>query len=215
LCTGWQMPMRVDDATAVILCGGDSRRMGRDKANLLLHDRTLLDHALHLVCPLFPRVLLAVRRPRAGWSLPQVYDVPTCAGPMAGVAAALAQARTPWVFVLACDMPFVSGGLIRCLAELRAERDAVVPVWQRMPQPLVGFYHRRALSRLRQQMRTGLFGMIRLLESLNVDYVCESLWGGHPYMLKDLDTPEDLRWAWRIMSKMKREGGCDELQADC
>jgi len=197
--------LRIEDCTAVILCGGDSRRMGQDKARIPLHGRTLLEHVLHSIRPLFSEVLLAVRRPRHGVDISQVCDVTDCVGPMAGVAATLAQARAPWVFVLGCDMPFVSSDLIRRLAEKRGGQDAVVPVWQGMPQPLAGFYGREVLPRIRRRIQEGSFSMMHLLKALDVEYVPENEWSGMcPYALKDLDTPEDIQWARNIMIARER-----------
>jgi molybdopterin-guanine dinucleotide biosynthesis protein A len=78
---------------------------------------------------------------RSFWR-PFIFDLHEGRGPLGGLQAALAYARTPWIFVLACDYPFVSGDLIRLLAgRVHDELGAVVPEQEdgRM-QPLCGFY---------------------------------------------------------------------------
>jgi molybdopterin-guanine dinucleotide biosynthesis protein A len=87
----------IDDCTGLILAGGDSRRMGRDKAALEFGGRTLLQGATALLRSVFPRVLLSVRHPRDDAAMPQVTDDPSDAGPLAGLCAGLAGAGTPWV----------------------------------------------------------------------------------------------------------------------
>ena len=69
----------------------------------------------------FPNVVISVRQPREGVALPQVCDEQADAGPLAGLIAGLAQADTPWVFAVACDMPFVTTKVIKQLAAYRTK----------------------------------------------------------------------------------------------
>lgn len=114
-----------DDVTAVLLVGGRSRRMGRDKA-LLVPDaedgRTLAQLALARLSEVTPHTLLA------GRSLPDL-DVPAIpdqyedAGPLGGIASALAAVATPLALVAACDMPSIQAPLLRLLLDA-ARADA-------------------------------------------------------------------------------------------
>ncbi len=97
----------IEDCTAIILAGGDSQRMGSDKANLLLGEQTLLQRVIATMQQVFPHVIVSVRQPRPEIDLPQVCDEQSGGGPLAGLAAGLGHIATPWAFVVACDMPFV------------------------------------------------------------------------------------------------------------
>jgi len=186
----------IEDCTAIILAGGDSRRMGQDKANLTLGGQTLLQTVSATMRLLFPRVLVSVRQPRADTDLPQVCDGLVDGGPLAGLAAALDQAVTPWVFVVACDMPFVLPAVVEHLARQRGAFQAVVPVVQGQPQPLAAFYARSCSAALRQILAGGGKHSLRaLLERLDVCYVDEAqLLGVDPQLRSffDLDTPQDV-----------------------
>lgn len=118
----------IADCTAVILSGGDSRRMGQDKANLLLGERTLLQSVAATLQSMFAEVIISVRQPRPGIDLLQVCDDPAHSGPLAGLAAGLERATTPWIFAVACDMPFITPAVIEYLARQRADCQAVVPI---------------------------------------------------------------------------------------
>jgi len=118
----------ISDATALILAGGDSRRMGQDKPTLLLEGETLLARVAGSMQALFPEVLVSVRSHRMDLPWQQVCDADQGAGPLAGVLAGMAAAQTPWLFVLACDMPFISPPLVEVLAAARGNYQAVVPV---------------------------------------------------------------------------------------
>ena len=194
----------IADCTGLILAGGESRRMGRDKTVLEFDGQTLLQRSVRLLQGLFPRVLVSVRQARGDVALPQVVDETSCAGPLAGLCAGLAQADTPWVFALAADMPFFSAKVIRQLAMRRGEGEAVVPVVGSISQPLAAYYAVTALPVLRATLAgSGKRSPRAALQSLNVVYVDESeLRGADPARdFIDLDTPDDLAAARRGLYK--------------
>ena len=190
----------IADCTGLILAGGESRRMGRDKTVLEFDGQTLLQRSVRLLQGLFPRVLVSVRQARGDVALPQVVDEASCAGPLAGLCAGLAQADAPLVFALAADMPFLGSGVIRQLLTRRGECEAVVPVIGGISQPLAACYAAAALPVLRTTLAgTGKRSPRTALQSLNVVYVDESeLRGADPARdFIDLDTPDDLAAARR------------------
>ena len=198
----------IGDCTALILAGGDSSRMGQDKATLVLDGATLLQHAVAAVEPLFPHVLVSVRQPRAGLAWPQVCDLYADSGPLAGLAAGLEQAGTSWVFALACDMPYVSGKVVEALAVYRDGCQAVVPLVDGHPQPLAAFYAESALPVMRAALREGEKRLRSVLQRLDACYVDEAALRGFDPQLRsfvDLDTPQDVRAA--MQDGHSRAGG--------
>jgi len=146
--------------TGVVVCGGASRRMGRDKALLELADgETFLARAIATLRPLVDEVLLATgATPRyTEFGLPIVLDRERDQGPLAGLDAALHAARHERVVVLAVDMPAVGSELLATLAE-RAERDdldALVLASANGPEPLCGVYHTRLSVCIRAALAAG------------------------------------------------------------
>jgi len=189
----------IADCTAIIMAGGESQRMGRDKANLVLGKQTLLQHVVSIVQPLFPQLLVSVREPRTDIDLPQICDEYANAGPLAGLCAGLVQATTSWVFAVATDMPFVQTALIETLAQQRTGFQAVVPVVHGYPQPLAAFYSASCLEAIQGLLSgPGKHSLRAALEQLNVRYVDESeLLATDPGLRSffDLDTPQDLAMA--------------------
>jgi len=131
----------------LVLAGGRSRRMQRDKAQLEYHGRSQLEHACTLLAPHVERVFVSVRDDqrsdptRQAW--PQIVDLPGVEGPIAGIAAA--QARHPdaaW-WVLACDLPLLDGGTLDALAAGR-DRTALATAFRsshdELPEPLCAIY---------------------------------------------------------------------------
>lgn len=149
-------PRLEQDAWGVVFCGGASRRMGRDKAVLLLGGASLIDRAVRALAPVTSRVILASggtpRYPELG--LECVLDAEPGAGPLGGLAAALSRlerAGATHACVLACDMPRVDARTFARLLARAREEDADVCLVQTEGgvEPLFGVYHvrvRRAVA---------------------------------------------------------------------
>lgn len=186
----------IRDCTAIILAGGDSQRMGRDKASLILGEQTLLQTVAATMRQVFPEVVVSVRQPRAEVDLPQICDEHLNGGPLAGLVAGLSQVTTPWVFAVACDMPFVVPAVIERLGEyLSGQYQAVVPVVHGHPQPLAAFYATSCLALMRSGLAAQQNSLRGVLKQLNVRYVDETeMLDADPQLRSffDLDTPQDV-----------------------
>lgn len=138
---------------AFILIGGRSSRLGSDKAFVELGGQTLMSRAVETVRVALPETRVTLVAGRSAQfaigaiasDLPFIFDLYESRGPLGGIHAALAHARTKWIFVLACDYPFVPPGLIGLLAtKIGDDNGAVVPMQQdgRL-QSLCAFYNVR------------------------------------------------------------------------
>ena len=188
----------IADCTAIVMAGGDSSRMGTDKANVTLGDKTLLQTVTATMQQLFPQVIVSVRQPRAGIDLPQVCDEQPDGGPLAGLVASLRQITTPWAFIVACDMPFVVPEVVELLAGYRSQHQAVVPVVHGHPQPLAAFYAASCLAPLRASLAAQQNSLRGVLKQLDVRYVDEAeMLEADPHLRSffDLDTPQDVAQA--------------------
>ena len=186
----------IKDCTGLVLAGGHSRRMGRDKTVLEFNGQTLLQRTVALLQTIFPSVLVSVRSLRQDVTVPQVVDEYPDAGPLAGLCAGLAKVDTPWVFAAAADMPFLLPEVIRRLAESREGVQAVVPVIQGCPQPLAAYYASSALPELQVSLTMpGKHSLRGALERLTVCRVHDNrLQRVDPSLRSfiDLDTPDDV-----------------------
>lgn len=193
----------IEDCTALILAGGDSRRMGQDKATLQLDNRSLLEHVIIAMRQVFPDVIVSVRQPRAELQHQQVCDTQPDSGPLAGLTAGMARAQTRWVFAIACDMPFIAPVLVQYLASLRAGHQAVVPRIGAHPQPLAAYYRRDVLPDLQASLQQRNLSLRAALDKMVVRYVDETELRPLDTQLHsffDLDTPQEFAAA-AIMRK--------------
>lgn len=154
--------------TGVVLAGGRSTRMGRDKALIPFGPagRTLLDHALDRLAPEVDD-LLVVGDPLAhGHVGPFVVpDDQPGMGPLGGLVTAMRYATHDRLLVLAVDMPAVDQRLLRALkAQMGHFTDAVVPRHEDRTEPLSAAYHRRCSPVFEARLMAGMRSMRGALE---------------------------------------------------
>lgn len=181
--------------TVVILAGGRSRRMGRDKLLLPLDGMSLLERAVQRWEAAGFRVLVSVSRlDKYPWLGPkQVPDAFPGAGPMAGLLAGLEAAGGP-VFLTAADMPFADPAAAGCMLQLCGEAAACVLQDARGRwEPLFGCYGPAAAAAARNLLEAGERRMQALLEALPVRVLQPEELGAHwnGRILLNVNRPED------------------------
>lgn len=171
---------RSADVTGVLLAGGKSRRMGQDKRFLLLGAETLYARSLAVLRSLFERVVVVIAQDSAAIEsdVPVVRDlIPDC-GSLGGLYTGLKQADTQWVFVVACDMPFLNPATIRHFTELKREADVVMAKLQNGFHPMHALYHRNCLPIIENLIQA---------RELKIQLLAD-----HPALRVHVVTPEEL-----------------------
>jgi len=146
----------------LVLAGGRSTRMHRDKAALAYHGRSQLEETHARLAECLPQVYVGVRADqtddplRRGYA--QIVDVQGLAGPLAGILAA--QRHTPQVawLIVACDLPFLNVAVLRHL--LAARNPAAIATAFRsahdgLPEPLCAIYEPRSNAALERYAAAG------------------------------------------------------------
>ena len=133
--------------SALLLAGGESRRMGRDKTTIEFRGQPLWDRQLELLQILGPEKIFVSARTAPSW-LPHdvalLLDDPPSRGPISGIAKAFAAMKTTHLIVLAVDMPFMEAGELRYFLKLATEGRGVVPIIEERAEPLAAIYPVRA-----------------------------------------------------------------------
>ena len=138
------------NATLLLLAGGGSSRMGVPKSLLDYQGQPLITHIYNRLAPMFSEILLSVsgneKLPAELDSVKRVVDTVPAFGPVAGIAAGLAEARHGTVFVVACDIPTIDRVLVAEMLKSSLDFDIVVPrTYDGHFEPLFAAYDRRLL----------------------------------------------------------------------
>lgn len=156
----------------LVLAGGQSRRLGVDKALLRLGDAPLLTIVVERVAEVCGEVIVAADREERyrdlGLSARLVADVSPGYGPLSGLQAGLQACGTDHVLVVACDLPFLNVELLRYMAGLPRSYDALVPRADGRRHPLHAIYARSCLREVDAVLAGGGGSMRDLLTRLEV-----------------------------------------------
>ena len=155
---------------AVILAGGESRRMGQNKALLPLADKPLIAHAFSLLSAVFTEVFISGKAMDYAFLAPVYEDVEPNKGPMGGIYSALLSAQEP-IFVCACDMPFLNEKLI--FSMLQQYKEGYINVFQHKDKiyPTIGIYPYTILPALYQAIQANQLGLCQFLASQKTHYI--------------------------------------------
>lgn len=193
--------------SGAILAGGQSRRMGRNKALLDVQGQPLIARVLGVVQRVAADCFVIANEatPYAFLGLPVYPDRWPGCGAIGGVYTALEQAAHPYTLLVACDMPWLNLHLLQALAALAdaAPADppaAIVPLWQGRPEPLHAIYHHTCRPQLAQQIAAGDLKMAHLFRAVAVRYMTEAEVARYDptgRSFTNLNTPADLAAADR------------------
>ncbi len=215
----------MSETSAVILAGGKSRRMGRDKAWIEFEGVPLIVRVLARVRQLADDVVIVTNTPApfAPLQVPLVGDEIPDGGPLAGIAAGLNAVKHNHALVVACDMPFLNVELCRYLVSLAADSDLVIPNFpsgetpaepravQRAPSarrgkdldlhPLHAVYAKGCLEPIRRALARGNRRLISFHHEVRVRVVSPDeivRFDPEGRSLLNLNTPEDLARATEL-----------------
>ncbi len=186
----------------IILAGGRSLRMGRNKAFLRLEvdGPTIIEKvvaALQPACASEPIIVTNTPDLYQWLGLPLVGDSFANAGPLGGIEAGLAASPYAYNLVVGCDMPYLQPALLEYLAAcIQPTVLAIVPLNQTArPEPLCAVYSKSALPAIRKRLQQGQYILLGLLHEIEPLYVAASqLQPYDPTLLSfvNMNAPSDL-----------------------
>lgn len=164
--------------SGLVLCGGQSSRMGRDKASLPFGDETLLTRAVRLVGSVVDDVVVVARKDQSVPDIERrhlgrhptivvVRDPVPAQGPLAGIVTGLHASRGDLVFVTACDMPLLQTTVIARLFDLIGDADVCVPVVGEDSMTMCAVYRRAVVPYAEALLAAGQTSVRALVERVN------------------------------------------------
>ncbi len=207
----------IKDCTGIILAGGENTRMPVPKAFIKSNGKPIIEQNLKAYKELFKEKFIVTNQPEMYVQLEvallgDIYDI---RGPMTGIFTALTNSSSQWVFVSACDMPFINKEIIEYMASKRNGYDAVIPNSPYPPQsplgiesyrlgkvegkrvePLFAFYSKKLLVSMEKAVLSDRRGLRDFLRNKKVKYITDKeIRGFDPgaRAFVNLNTPEDVK----------------------
>ena len=165
--------------------------MGRPKAWIEVGDTVLVRHVVERLAPAFSEVMVSFAEPeQMEHLLPYrvVFDRKRSAGPLAGIEAGLLAARNDAVFVLACDMPYVTRATAEMAVAAARNADAAIPRHDGLFEPVCGAYRKSALPVIVAALDAGNYAAHDAVMNLDVTWLEDV----DPAEFESLNTPSDL-----------------------
>ncbi|RYM02717.1 molybdenum cofactor guanylyltransferase [Sporolactobacillus sp. THM7-7] len=170
--------MNKEDLTGIVLAGGRSRRFGSPKALMTWRGKRFIFYSIQAIKPLVSQIIVVSHLPQ----LLQLKDVTVIEdavpykgnGPLAGIFTAMTTIRTPWYFVLPCDVPLITEKCVSTLiqfADGEENPEVIVPCVDGRAQPLIGLYHCNVKEKIECQLVKNQKSMRALLAGCKVQYM--------------------------------------------
>jgi molybdenum cofactor guanylyltransferase len=203
-------PMRY--ATAVVLAGGKSSRMGRPKSLLPFDGEPLIVHIVRALKQMFAEIVLVAAPDQELPDLPVVLvrDEVAYQGPVGGIYYGLKAAGGEFCFVTSCDVPFLNPPLISYLISHISDRDVVVPFWENRFQPLHAVYRTSVLALLKEQLDRGELRPVYLFDKVKTCKIEEDAirrFDPEGLSFLNMNTPDDYQQALQRWSELNSSSG--------
>lgn len=177
--------------TGVLLAGGNSRRMGQDKASMLLSGKPLMDYSLEILKVCCHAQIIVSNNPlhsRENTSL--IQDIIEDAGPLGGIYSALKSINSEYALVLPCDMPYISISIIMKLIQSAQNHSITIASCSGKTHPTIGVYSRNILKDLEKYLLAGKRKMMDFIEGQ--DFTTIEFSHTDQKAFTNLNSPEDL-----------------------
>lgn len=186
------------NATGIILAGGKSSRMGQDKALLQLEGETLISRSIRELKRYVNEVIIVDNQqdkyPFSG--VKRIKDNYQGLGPLAGIQAGLRAARGDYAFIMACDMPFFDGKIIKLLINNSPGFQVVVPRIHGYLEPLCALYAKSCLPIIENNIEKKNYKIVDIYSHVRVEYLNEAMFkeiADPYYMFANINTYEEYR----------------------
>ena len=184
-----------NDLTIIILAGGKSSRMGKEKGFLRIGVDSFASKLIEVAKSVSSKVFISVAKANkelySNFKMPLIEDELDDKGPLGGIVAALNEVKTPWFVVLSIDTPLVTKATIEGLWQQREKKEGVLYQVNGKAHPLVALYHIHTKELWQEALIMNKLKITSLVESfdlnvleLNIDRVKE---------LKNINTPQEYK----------------------
>lgn len=208
--------------SCIILCGGQSRRMGQDKGLLNLNGTPMIIHTLEIVMDIADEIILVLRDQKQldlykksvnnletlnhehNTHIKMVTDIEMDQGPLFGLYTGLSYIKSEGSLLLPCDSPFISSYFVNKMFEIAGESksQAMVPVWSDgQTEPLHSYYRKECIPVIQDRLKNGFRNVKSLLDKIDVTYIDVNYLDPDKRSFINLNRPEDVDTSFEKIKK--------------
>ncbi len=165
------------DISCIVLAGGRASRLGHNKAQVIIGDKSLFQRVLDGISFLEGEIIVVTGGREDLPSLSSyprhrvVTDIYPSRGPLVGIFSGLRASKSQYNVAVACDMPFLNQALLSHMIQLAAGFDVVIPRLGDMVEPLHAVYSKSCLAPMEHMIKQGNLSVHRLLSLVKVRYM--------------------------------------------
>lgn len=193
-------------ATAIVLAGGKSSRMGFDKAFLDIRGRSMVEIIVDQLRTVFTDIIIVTNNPESfeGLNARITTDILRNAGPLGGIHAGLKLSVSKYVFLTACDMPILSLEYAKYMMEVASTDlpDAVISSKGNWIEPFHALYSKDLADDIEEKVKAGVHKIYDILKHKNVVKISESKVRGYSPNLEiftNINNLNDLQEFYKLM----------------
>lgn len=197
--------------SCIILCGGMSRRMGRDKGSMFLDGKPMILHVLEAIENIADEVIIVLRDEKqaeiyrkllksAGWdrkdlNLEICTDILKDRGPLGGILTGLTHTKSNKSLILPCDSPFIKESFVlRIFSFYERDLDAVVPKWPTGDlEPLHAIYKKNSTGKIKELLKNNIRNVKALIERSKVKFVDVELLDENGKSFQNINRVKDIK----------------------
>lgn len=178
------------ELSAIILAGGKSSRMGREKGLSIYKQKSMVEYAIKLAKSFCSECILVANNPGyEGFNAKLVADVYPNKGPLGGIYSGMKQSKAEQFLVLPCDMPELKASVIARLLKSHKTEVSIAKQGGRL-HPLVGIYNKVILDRLESCLESDNLAVMSLLDQCHIEIL--SFDDGYTEFFKNVNHAKDL-----------------------
>lgn len=166
------MSCKIKHINAYILAGGKSSRMGSDKGFVLFKGKPLIEKVIEQLQPLFEKIIIVSNNSEyKKFGLGVIEDLIKDIGPAGGIHAALSNTQSEKVFIVSCDMPFITTDAARFIIKHSVNQQITLFLYQGKIQPLFGVYSKDCLQKWEQLIGQGIIKLQEMITHFDLQKI--------------------------------------------
>ncbi len=191
-----------------VLAGGQSKRMGQDKAFLEVAGQSVIERVLACIKPLSDDVFISANVPEKyqQFGLRVVTDVYPDKAALGGIYSLIKAAKYNKVLVVACDMPLLNVELLKYMVSLAPAADVIIPIIQPpQPETMLAVYSKNCLPAIESRLQLNQLRVIGFFDDVSVHYIGRdkvSEFDPEFYSFINMNTPEEWESAKLLAKKL-------------